>query len=129
MLLVVAAHGGNLAHLHRIQHRRNGAHIILTQQQPEQPGEMLPIPMGLPQNVVELFQGRQKDFPKLAENLGFPVVPGGIILPGKPRQPLFQTRFFQVAVHGKHLVPEILRIPEAVIQMLQRRNRQLPCFI
>lgn len=59
----VAAHSGHRAHLHHIQHRRNGAHIILAQQKPQEADEMLRLPVGLPQHIVHLLQCGQQDFP------------------------------------------------------------------
>ena len=56
VLLAVAAHGADRTHLHGIQHRRDGAHIVLAQQQPEQSGKMLRFPDGIAKHREHLLQ-------------------------------------------------------------------------
>ena len=65
MLLPVAAHGVHRAHLHRIQNRRNGAHIVLAQQQPQKPHKMLRLPGRVSQYRVHLLQSGNQNFPQL----------------------------------------------------------------
>ena len=74
----MTAHGTNRPHLNRIQNRRNGSHVILAQQQPKKPEELLVLPAGVPQDIVHLLQSRNQDLPELAENLCFPVFSLGI---------------------------------------------------
>ena len=103
MLLLLAAHGADGTHLHRVQHRGDGTYVILAQQQPQQPGEMLRLPVGLPQHIVELLQRGHENFPKLIQNLGAAVVPGIIQFLGHLGQPLLQLNLFQKTVKCRNL--------------------------
>ena len=103
MLFLMAAHGGHRADLHRVQHRRDGSHVVLAQQQTEKADELLPLPMGVPQHVIHLFQRPQKDFPQLVQDLRAPVVPGGIQRLRHAGKPHFQGNILQKAVQRQHL--------------------------
>ena len=65
MRLPVAAHGVHRAHLHRIQHRRNSAHVVLAQQQPQKPHKMLRLPSRVSQHRIHLLQSGNQNFPQL----------------------------------------------------------------
>ena len=120
----MAAHGRYRAHLHRIQHRRDGTDVILTQKQPQQPGKMLRLPVGLAQNVMQLFQSGNQDFPQLIENLGAAIVSGVIHFLGHLGKTLFQINCFQELIQGTHLPLQVSGIPESPIQRFQRVNGQ-----
>ena len=122
MLLGMAAHGGHRAHLNRIQHRRDGTHIVAAQQQPQQPDKMLRLPMGLPQHIMELFQGRQENFPQLVQNLGLPAIAGVFTLQRHFLQPLLQTDGFQKIIKRQHLLPKGGCPAEVLPKLLQRRQ-------
>ena len=126
VLFLMAAHGGHRADLHRVQHRRDGSHVVLAQQQPEKADELLPLPMGVPQHVIHLFQRPQKDFPQLVQDLRAPVVPGGVQRLRHAGKPHFQGNILQKAVQCQHLPPQIGSVPEPLPKPRQRRNGQFP---
>ena len=126
MLFLMAAHGGYGADLHRVQHRWDGSHVVLAQQQPEKADKLLPLPMGVPQHVVHLLQRTQKDFPQLVQNLRGPVVPGGIQLLRHAGKPHFQRNVFQKAIQRQNLSPQVGSVPEALPEPRQRRDCQFP---
>ena len=126
VLFLMAAHSGHGADLHRVQHRRDGSHVVLAQQQPEKADKLLPLPVSIPQHVIHLFQGAQKDFPQLVQDLRAPVVPGGVQLLCHAGKPHFQGNIFQKTVQRQHLSPQVGSVPEALPEPRQRRDSQFP---
>ena len=114
------------AHLHSIQHRRDGAHIILAEQQPEEPEEVLRLPVGLPQHIIHLLQRRKKNFPQLVQDLGAPIVPGLIHFLGLGLQLFFQTDVLQKSVQGQHLPLQIPGRFKAPAEPRQRLHYRFP---
>ena len=125
MLLHMAAHGGHRAQLHHIQHRRDGAHVILAQQQPQQSQKMLRLPVGFPQHIIELLQGRQQDLPELVQDLGIP----SLQLPGQLLQSPLHAQIFQEAIQSLHLLAEVDGSPQSLAQTFQGGDELLPLFI
>ena len=119
MLPAVAAHGGHRPQLHHIQHRRDGAHIVLAQQQPQQPLEMLRLPVGLAQHVIQLLQGGHQNLPQLIEDLRLPAVAGSIQGLGQLLQALLHAHRFQKVVQRLHLPGQADAGAEGLAQLLQ----------
>ena len=126
MLFLMAAHGGYGADLHRVQHRWDGSHVVLAQQQPEKADKLLSLPTGVPQHIVHLLQCAQKDFPQLVQYLRAPVVPGGVQLLRHAGKPHFQGNILQKTVQRQHLSPQVGSVPEALPEPRQRRDCQFP---
>ena len=129
MLLLITPHGADRTHLHRIQHRRNGAHIILAQQQTEQPCKMLRLPHGMPQHIMELFQGRQKDLPQLVQYLRIAVIPGSIHFLCHEAEFFSKMDGFQKTVQGKNLLLHIGCLPESLLQGCQGSHHRFPGIV
>ena len=123
---LLAAHGGNAAHGHRIEHRGDGAHVILAQQQPQEPGEGLRLPGGPAQDAVKLLQSPHQDLPELVILLGRPVVPGGIGLGSQPLQMPRQVRLLQKCQQGGDEAGHLLRLPEPGPKPDQRGDARRP---
>ena len=129
MLAFLAAHSADGAHRYRIQHRRNGSHIILAQQQRQQPHKSLRLPNRSAQHIVKLLQGRQQNIPQLIEDLGAAVVTAAVHtirhflqFPGK-------VRFFQEIIESTNLLRHILGIPEPLCQPGKGLHQLLSCLI
>ncbi len=129
MLLPVAAHSVHRPHLHRIQHRRNGSHIVLAQQQPQKPHKMLRLPGRVPQHRVHLFQGGNEDFPQLIQNLSLPGLPAFLQLLGKAYEPFLQRNFFQESVQPQNLLLKTPCLPEPVLQSDKGGDGQFPRLV
>ena len=123
MLLPVQTHGANRTTLHRIQHRRNRSHLILTQQQLKQSCKAFRIPSGLTQHIMELLQGAEEDLPKLVQDLGAAIISGFIHFSSQLLQTLLQLQLLQEIIQSQHLLGHILRIPEIILQLHQRQDR------
>ena len=80
MLLLMQPHGTDLSALNRVQNRRNRTHLILAQQQLEQPLEGFCFPLGTAKNIMHLLHGANQDFPKLIKDLRAAIVTGSIHL-------------------------------------------------
>ena len=120
MLHLLAAHGTCRARRYRIQHRRNSAHIILAQQQPEQPGKGLRIPAHGAQHRPKLFHGRKQNLPELVVFLRRAVVPPLLCPESQSFQTIRQTDLLQKAVQRIHLIGKRVTFPEAPAQIRQR---------
>ena len=129
MLFSVAAHSAHRTHLHRIQHRRNGSHIILAQQQPQQPHKMLRLPYAFAQNVIHLLQRTQQDLPELIEDLRAAVVAGGIQFRSQLRKTVLQIQIHQEPIQRNHLLMQVLRIQKTPAELLQRHHSRDSAFI
>ena len=129
MLHLLAAHGTDIAHRHRIEDRGDGAHIVLTQQQPQQPGKGVWLPVGLAQNGAELLQRPDQDLPELVILLGRPAVPVGLRPGAEGFQALGQLRLLQKGQQPIDLSGQVLRLPDGLSQPHQGRDTRLPRFI
>ena len=65
----------DLTGLDSIQHRGDGTHVVLAQQEAQEPGKALAFPDGIPQHIIQLFHSRQEDVPQLIQNLSTTVIP------------------------------------------------------
>ena len=119
VLLAVAAHGGYRTQLHHVQHRWDGAYIILAQQQTQQTHKVLRLPMGLPQHIIHLLQGGHENLPQLVEYLRFPIAASFIQLLCHCFQSLLHTNPFQKLVQRLHLTVEGGGIAKPLAQLLQ----------
>ena len=77
--------------------------------------------MGISQNIMHLLQSGQQDLPKLIKDLGISVVAAAVQLLRHDQQAAAQIDFFQESVQGKHLLPEVLCLPEPLAQPRQGR--------
>ena len=126
MLLPVAAHGIHRAHLHCVQHRRDGAHVVLAQQQPQKPHKMLRLPGRIPQHRVHLLQSGNENFPQLIQNLSLSGLPLRLQFPGKIGEPFRKTDFLQKFVEPQNLLLQAGCLPEPIPQPDERVNRLRP---
>ena len=126
MLYLLAAHGAHRTRRHRIQDCGDGAHIVLAQQQPQQPGKGLGLPFAAAQNAVQLLQGAQQDLPELAVFLGSPVVAVSIRLLRQQLQPLTQADLIQKGKQRLHHAMEIPGAAHAVPEPDQRGDAPFP---
>ena len=117
---LMAPQGRNRAHLHRIQHRRNGTHVILAQQQPQKPPELLRLPASLAQHIMHLLQGRHENFPELVYDLCLPICAPGIQLPGLFLQATLHLQLLQETEKPLHLVRQGFPVGKTFAQPLQR---------
>ena len=115
--------------LHGIQHRRNGTHIVLAQQQMEQGGKVLRIPHSFSQHIIKLLQGTNKDIPQLIQNLSAAVISGCIQFLSQICKPLFQLQLLQKCADCFHLLGQIPGIPESLEQLFQGQHRHAPRLI
>ena len=125
----VAAHGGNGPQLHHIQHRRDGSHIVLAQQQPQQTDKVLRLPMGLAQHIIHLLQSGQEDLPQLVQYLRIPAVALLVQRSGQLIQALLHVYGLQEIVQRLYLLPQAGRPAEAPAQTLQGCGQLLPVRI
>ena len=123
MPALMASQRGHGSHLHSVQHRRDCPHIILAQQKPQQPLELVRFPLGLAQNVVHLLQSGQQNLPQLVQNLRLPVIPPRIQTFRLSRKPLLHLDLLQEAVQRCHLPGNVLPTGNSPAQPLQRLRR------
>ena len=120
MLFPLAAHGTDGAHCHRIQHRRNRAHIILAQQQNKQPLKCLIAPDRFPQHIVKLLQRSEQNFPKLIQNLRAAVILSSIQLLGQLSKPPRKLNILQKTINRPDLIRKTHSRAEFFLQGNQR---------
>ena len=90
---------------------------------------MLCLPVGIPQDIIQLFQRRQENLPELPEDLGIPVVSFRFQTLGKGFQPGFETDFLQKRIQRQHLLPQRGGALKSLTEVLQGGYSQSPGFI
>ena len=96
---------GHLPGAYPVQGHGDGAHVVLGEHQGEEPGELVQLHGGVPQDLGALLQAAAQDVPQLGVLLRQGGLAPAVQLRRPLRQPLRHPRRLQEAVKGDRLPP------------------------
>ena len=119
-------HGSHAAHHNAVQSLGDGSHLVLAQEQTEQPGESVQIPDRLPQKGPHLLHSPHQNIPELLLLLGAPAVSCCLKGSRQVLQTLRRPDLLQKGIQGLQLLQGVPRPCHGRLHPHQGQHPGLP---